>query len=507
LALLYALVRLAVPGRPSRLGQRLARLALLGSGIFLGSLSAVSQVLPPVVEQGLVVQWFRGLQFVQPDIGWRDILSFRTSFLTPDHYGGYVGWSVTLLALLGLALALIGRDWRLAGLAAWLAATAYLSLGPRYLPFDEIFSRVPFGDLVYAIRTPGKYLLFAEFALAAMAGAAVRPLGRVLRRLGAAGLRLPGGAAVWRRRVALGMATAIAIEMIFLTLQVNSLYPEDWIATEPGHQEAYDWVRAHGDGASRLLDRSYSHQEVSVLSGQPSFFSHIEEMPLASALYYWLAEERLAENLAEGSLGPVTRDGLYLLDVGYLMIAEPPPPAAGWLEGYRGDPYSVWQIPQHSPVVAAPRLAVVEPGARISALVEGLRLDRASATADHIPVTAALPRPATAAAGPINLRIIRYEVRLTSVVLEYDLSQPAYLQLSYSAYPYLAAYLDGEPHDYFWTAFHLVGFASPAGRHTVELRPFLSPVRVATYWLDAVGVLAIAALALTARRKPRARSG
>jgi hypothetical protein len=509
LILIYGAARLLLARQP--LGRRLGRLGYVAAGIGLGSLGALSQWLPPLVERDLVGQWNRGLRYIQTDIGLEQVLSFRQSFLTPDYWGGYVGQTVAGLALLGVVLALLTRDRKIVGLILWLLVSAYLSLGHRYLPYDEIFSRIPFGEFVYAVRYPGKYLLFAEFSLAALVGVCLKQIARLLYLLRRAVRRLPFRLFLLNRRLALVLASAIAGEMIFLTLQVNSLYPETWLATEPGHQEAYDWLRANGDGVSRVLDKSYSHMEVSALTGQPSFFSHIEESPASSMMYYWLANDSVGEALADGEMGAATRDGLYMLDVGYLMIADPPPPDSGWQPGYQGTPFSVWQVPAHSPALAAPALRTVSStDESIDEMIEAMGLDYVANSAEHIPVAASplTLRPAgleqlESGEGPVKLSLVRYEVGLDSVILEYELSRPAYVQLSYSAYPYLLAYLDGRQQSYFWTAFNFVGFASPAGAHRVELRPALSPLRVVSHWLDALGLLAIAALWLFGVRRER----
>jgi hypothetical protein len=85
-------------------------------------------------------------------------------------------------------------------------------------------------------------------------------------------------------------------------------------------------------------------------------------------------------------------------------------------------------------------------------------------------------------------------------VITYELSKPGYVQLAYSHYPYLEARLDGAPVPATASRFGLIVIWSPAGRHTVELAPYLSTWRI----LVAAAGLAVAlgCLALLLWRPP-----
>ena len=69
---------------------------------------------------------------------------------------------------------------------------------------------------------------------------------------------------------------------------------------------------------------------------------------------------------------------------------------------------------------------------------------------------------------------------LQHLVLEYELSQPAFVQISLSAYPHQRVKLDGRKIETIETGLGLVGFWSEAGIHSVEIVPQLSPTRI--YW-------------------------
>jgi hypothetical protein len=396
-----------------------------------------------------------------------------------------------------VVLAIANRYRKAAGLIVWLGITAYLSLGPRYLPFDEIMNRVPFGNFVYAIRSPGKYLIFGEAALAALAGAGVRQLAVSLR---AWRRRLPWLAGLVMRsgeRLALLASALIAGEMLFWSLQVNSLYPETWVGARAGYAETLEWVRQTGDRTSRLLNTSVGDLEATALSDQPAFNSHNEES-LPSKRLFWETIDLMDDDAADDELSARTRDGLYLLDVGYIVTELGLPPDPAWQAGLSSPPFSAWQVAEHSPAIAAPVLAQHETSFSLKQ-IEDMHIDRENNSAAFLPVQtmpAAAGEVALAASrAPLQLTVIGYRVNLTSVVLDYEVSDAAFLQLAYSAYPYLEATLDGKSHEYFRTGFDFVGLATPAGSHRVELRPVLSPLRQAANALDVIGLLLIGVLA------------
>ena len=85
--------------------------------------------------------------------------------------------------------------------------------------------------------------------------------------------------------------------------------------------------------------------------------------------------------------------------------------------------------------------------------------------------------------------------------MEYELSSPGYLQLSYSYYPYLRVLIDGNEIETFPTAFGLIGLQSYAGVHTLEIIPYLSPLRRVVLAISVLGLLTLALLWLLSFRK------
>ena len=86
--------------------------------------------------------------------------------------------------------------------------------------------------------------------------------------------------------------------------------------------------------------------------------------------------------------------------------------------------------------------------------------------------------------------VVEHYMESQYVRIEYNMSTPAYLQLSYSYYPYLRVLIDGKPVKTFATSFGLLGLESPAGAHIIEIVPYLSDLRLI------VGVVNICTLIL-----------
>jgi uncharacterized membrane protein YfhO len=91
------------------------------------------------------------------------------------------------------------------------------------------------------------------------------------------------------------------------------------------------------------------------------------------------------------------------------------------------------------------------------------------------------------------------------VRMDYELSSTAYLQLSYSYYPYLRVRIDGEEVETFPTAFGLIGLHSPAGGHNLEIVPYLSPLRRVVLAINVAALLLLALLWLLSFRRLPAR--
>jgi hypothetical protein len=87
------------------------------------------------------------------------------------------------------------------------------------------------------------------------------------------------------------------------------------------------------------------------------------------------------------------------------------------------------------------------------------------------------------------------------VRIDYTLSSAAYVQLSYSYYPYLRVMIDGVEVRKFPTAFGLIGIVAPEGSHVIEIEPYLSPLRQVTLGINVATFLLLGLLYVRSFRR------
>ena len=102
-------------------------------------------------------------------------------------------------------------------------------------------------------------------------------------------------------------------------------------------------------------------------------------------------------------------------------------------------------------------------------------------------------------------KVQNHEMESQYVRVEYTVSAPAYVQLSYAYHPYLRVMIDGREVSSFPTSLGLIGVQSPAGTHTVEIFPYLSRLRVIVGVVNVVSILSLVAVwALSFRKRSSA---
>ncbi|MDP7345779.1 MAG: hypothetical protein QF690_01895 [Anaerolineales bacterium] len=495
LLIVYLLVRLVTDVSSRGSGARMKETMLMAIWILLGVSIGANRLLPVLMESDLVslaprLEW----QKFPITISWEQVFTFEGSFLTPDWWGGYVSPMILVIGLVGAILAIVRGNRRVFGLIAWWVLAAYLAFGPRYRPFDVIFQNIPLGNLVYVIKVSGWYLVFFEFALTALGGVALREM--IARYHSSARTRwhwLPNRHAT-EKQLVLALGLVLSTQAIRLSMQANSQYPLSWTGWMPNRREMLTWLRNNGDSTSRVIDTVQPTHgvgyEIPMFSGQPSFWSPHPEEPIPSAhlprtLLSWLSRDFQNETLA-----PSTSDLLYLLDVGYVISGTGE--VEGYPAAYETDEYMVRTVDNHSPLVISCNLDTV--GGNVLGTLSG-GLDQSRRLVSTVPVLDMASGNSLPSCMSPSIELLEYEVEPQYVRMAYVLTTTAYAQLSYSWYPYIKVLVDGEPADFFPTALDLIGLELPAGAHQIEIIPYLSPVRVYTLVIGAVGVLfAIAVL-------------
>ena len=493
----------------------------LWSGI--GVLIGIYKILPVIAEGSLVgVSNLFASRFEMPIIKLQQILTFNDSFLNPDWQGGYIGPVLLIISIVGVMLVIINRASRFSGLVAWFAITAILSFAPYYAPdlFDRFWQNIPLGEFVYAVKTPGRYLFFFEFAVTALCGVAIKQLSAGLMhfnhewheytnltnkknkkyshhspiRLIRDGVFLfrikrPRAVRGWISTVSIFGGAMIMIYMIYLSLIVNSLIPDSWTSQTPKRGEALAWIKQNGDGTSRVIDvvsqwSVWQAYEVAAYSGQPSYFNHKEEaqasLQSALTLIDWLKRD-----LKAGQIQPATLNLVYLLDARYILGHKAN--ISNFAPAFQDELYSVWLAP-HSIIVASDRLTSTRDSDSLETIFADMKIDSERNVINGIPVKDR-DAPPLKIDSPLRVSVIAHELQPQYAKITFDLNAEAYVQLGYSYYPYLNVLLDGKKVEAFPTSLQLIALKVPAGKHTIELVPYLSSIRIVSLLIGLVATL------------------
>jgi len=507
----------------------------------IGILIGIYKILPVIAEGSLVgVSNLFTSRFEMPIIKLQQILTFNDSFLNPDWQGGYIGPVLLIVSVIGVTLVVINRASRYAGLAAWFVITGVLSFAPYYAPdlFDRLFQNIPLGEFVYAVKTPGRYLFFFEFAVTALCGVAIKQifvglvhltgkhpersarLSRVVEGRGESNNFPPSSTSQWNYTTApLGVLVtfpdkvvrAILIQlrrphnwistasifggalimgyMIYLSLIVNSLIPDTWTSQAQKRGESLAWIKQNSDGSSRVIDgvsgwSVWQAYEVAAYTGQPSFFNHKEEaqasLQTALTLIDWLKRD-----LKAGQIQPATLNLAYLLDARYILGHRGN--IGNFAPAFQDELYNVWLAP-HSIIVASNRLAPPRDSDSLESIFAKMEIDSERNVINGIPVKDR-SAPSLKIDSPLRVSLIAHEMQPQYAKITFDLNAEAYIQLGYSYYPYLNVLLDGKKVEAFPTSLQLIAFKAPTGRHTVELVPYLSPLRIVSLLIGLVATL------------------
>jgi hypothetical protein len=130
-----------------------------------------------------------------------------------------------------------------------------------------------------------------------------------------------------------------------------------------------------------------------------------------------------------------------------------------------------------------------------SNLANEMDIDPLRGSAEFIPAPEPLDSLDVFSDNPsLAAKIQNHEMESQYVRIEYSLSAPAYVQLSYAYYPYLRILIDGKEVSSFPTSFGLIGVQSPAGEHALEIVPYLSSLRVIVGIVNLVSILGLLAV-------------
>ena len=469
----------------------------------LGVLSSLYFTLPPLLEVNLTVipGWYPDGFLAMPvnlsTTPWAATFTFAGSQGTGWVYG-YVGLSIVILALVGGVLVLIRRQWQLIAPLALLGLALFLALGP----------------LAFFLSAQGQYLVFVVVIGAAGVGILV---GQIEDGLLASRFK---NQSLWRK-LYLGKAGIlalvcglVAVDMLRYQLFVNYLVPPTPNGSPAGRVLAHQWLMNHRDEINgRILDPSQPENgwQVPMLAGIAGYENDGNSSIYSAALLRNLRPTNpnphgIRAYSLEELLGPAW-DLLLIADTG-LVIADSPTPLAQYPGAVEtGDGAVLIPTGGGMSMLASEQTKTVEPQLQFAPLAREMNIDRESGAAVFIPIlsTEGSHGQSTLSGRALTVSVNNHSMESQYVRMDYELSSTAYLQLSYSYYPYLRVRIDGEEVETFPTAFGLIGLHSPAGGHNLEIVPYLSPLRRVVLAINVAALLLLALLWLLSFRRLPAR--
>lgn len=493
-------------------GNRIRAVAQLALWLGVGVLASLFYTLPAFVERELSVVHsdFIGISFGMPLVSVTDVLTFEGSLYGSGWWGGYVGVSVVALALSGFFSALLGRRWVAIPLFVLFTLVFFLVLGPYYFQLDGFFRKIPGGAAVFLFASPGFYLLYAVIIGSAGVGICMAELedgllGTVIRKTVS---RWPVASFGFLKKEWLlwCICGLVGVDMFRYNLFANYQVPETWNGSPTSRIAAFQWMADHRHQIrGRVLDFGQSDivWHIPMIAGLPTYATNSDASRYSAAFVVSLRRFDPVKLFDEGS------NLMYVANTGIVLVDSP-----SLLENYPGAVQSgdgAVMIPLRGGSVMTASSSVKEVDLDVpfrtmetasmlsetpySKLANEMGIDPLRAAAGFIPAPAPLPSiDVVSDSSPLTLKVESHEMESQYVRIEYSVSASSYVQLSYSYYPYLRVLIDGTEVPAFPTSFGLIGVQSPAGAHTLEIVPYLSPLRVIIGAVNVVSILGLVAL-------------
>jgi hypothetical protein len=444
--------------------QRVWRVAVIGLAHLMGLLTSLYQIIPNLSEQSLVLLGdMLGIKAFGLDApGWEQVMIFKESYLT-NWFGGFVGNTIIGFAALAVIGIFATRYKAGAAIAIQLGAASFMTFAPHYAPnlFNAIFQNIPFGSLVYASGlSSGIYLVIFIFPACALTGVLVAILVNLLETkpslISARHILTP-------ERTGLIYSAILLAELVPLSLWVNMKYPDAYLGDRLGRKSILASLALLPQKTSRIVDTDGMNMFILPMhSGLPGFYGHFPDIPKSVPLIGLIRQ--ITTDLKHGQIQPDTLQALAQMDFRFIITDSGYGNFDGLERVMETDGAILWQVKNHSPLIA-----VSQPNSDYS--------------------FSSVP-----AANLVAIDILDYRMTSSTATLTYQSATKAFVQLAYSAYPYLEVKVDGQVVPVTTTALGLIGFWTDAGKHTITLAPKLSPVRLWTLAISFITILALFAV-------------
>ncbi|MDP6038537.1 MAG: hypothetical protein QGG64_08300, partial [Candidatus Latescibacteria bacterium] len=472
-------------------------LLLFGGGIILGAYLT----LPMWIEKNATGLYIGFAMTHVQDPNWQQLLYwsnhrfalFATEATHQTWYGGYMGLSLTLLALVGLITPVLPghRHLRHPAIPLCFFGTLLLVFGYRWPILRSL-------TVVQALNS-GRYLLFVAFFMCALAGITTAYLTHIR----------------WHRTRTFTIILLIIIIDLFPTTFQHPYLPDkgndpDLISLSHTQHQTLNQANADLPKSQLPSYRTFytvSHTYPAVVTGwminnlrQPSIYALYNERPLAGPAltdpFAAYANERLVNMPDPAALmrhpdWQTILRGFYLLNIQYVVITQ------------EQDAHT-WQMPTATPIVVSGRAHPISDQTtdpQFIPLPELLHaygdIDESARRCDQIPI---LNHEDNLATQP-SVQVLEHQVWNQRMVLRVNISQDCYARLAYAHYPYTNVYVNGKQTIPLKTTDYFIALKLKAGQHTIELVPSLSPLRKGLLTLNIV-LLSVAIYFIWRRSKP-----
>jgi hypothetical protein len=450
-----------------------------------------------------------------PDPDWRRLLvwsNYRFPLIpveTTHWYGGYLGASLVLLAIVGLVAAFASRE-RIGSPAS--RAGALCLLVSLILVFGYRWPVLRESSLIQAFNA-SRYLLFVTFFVSVMAGVGAAALMR---------LRKPGS---WSTPVFTAIVLVIAVDLGATTFRHPCTHEGPLMISRQAHTNLRMDANRFTDG--QLPDYRVFHTTANVYrpkilswlpirTGTVPFLGSYNEQPLAmyalgrpleAFLNPLIEGVRDPEELNDSEAFDLIVSGLYQLNTRHVFSIQTDDAKEAWRS-------VSWSLPINSPVTVSSRIEGYrldldpDAGRMLGAATELLRamnLNPLASTCERILLTGydgvedLGTRP--------EVQVLEHRVWNQRVEMAVRVSAPCFIRLAYAHYPFLDVKVDGLAVEPYQTAGRFIALRLEEGEHRIVLVPRLSPLRRTLLALNLIlAACAILALIRSRRRGRRPTS-
>ena len=460
--------------------------------IVLGIMVSLPFTLPSLVEADLTVipQWYENGFFAMPveidTTPWLATFTFDGSQGSGWIYG-YVGITIVVFALLGGILAIVRGEFRYIAIIFLLTLGMFLALGP----------------IAFFLSAQGQYLIYVVIVGSAGVGLFSFELLYIYNRF------VKKNSNHWIINyygpllVSAIVCGFIAVDMLRFQLFVNYLVPYTPYGSPENRIEVHQQLLKNGlGGTGRVLDPSQPENgwQIPMITGLPGYENNGDSSVFSASFVRNLRPSNPnPNNIIPYSIDELLGDANDLLLIANTDWVISDEPSKKMLQDYpkaivTDAGTAMIETDVGLPMLVSHSTNSVAMQTQFAVLAREMNIDQETGVADFIPVLDhnLLDKFKDNFENNIAIDIKNHVMKAQHVSIDYYLSSTAYVQLSYAYYPYLHVMIDGEQTEKFPTAFGLIGIVAPKGVHTIEIVPYLSPLRQVTIFVSVATFLLLA---------------